>query len=89
MRYRLTAPLSDHPVKIMLDRGLLATIHSDDPAYFGGYMNENYLQTALAVGLDREDLRRLAVNSFKASFLADDLREEWIRRVDQYCEAYP
>lgn len=80
--------LSDHPVKIMLDRGLLATIHSDDPAYFGGYMNENFLQTALTLGLDREDLQRLAVNSFKASFLADDLREEWIRRVDLYCEAF-
>lgn len=89
LELKVIRDLSDHPVKIMLDRGLLATIHSDDPAYFGGYMNENYLQTALAVGLDREDLRRLAVNSFKASFLADDLREEWIRRVDQYCEAYP
>ncbi|HRW75997.1 MAG: adenosine deaminase [Lewinellaceae bacterium] len=89
LELKVIRDLSDHPVKIMLDRGLLATIHSDDPAYFGGYMNENYLQTALAVGLDREVLRRLAVNSFKASFLADDLREEWIRRVDQYCEAYP
>ncbi|MEZ5030220.1 MAG: adenosine deaminase [Saprospiraceae bacterium] len=89
LELKVIRDLSDHPVKIMLDRGLLATIHSDDPAYFGGYMNENYLQTALAVGLDREDLRRLAVNSFKASFLADDLREEWIQRVDQYSEAFP
>jgi len=53
----------------MLDKGLLVTINSDDPAYFGGYVNENYLALCDAVGLTREELITLAGNSFEASFL--------------------
>ncbi len=76
--------LSDHPVKRMLDKGLLATLHSDDPAYFGGYINENYLRTAEAVGLTRHDLGQLAIHSFQASFLAEREKEIWIDRVKTY-----
>lgn len=62
--------LRDHPMKRMLDLGLKATINSDDPAYFGGYVNQNYVETAAAVGLTREDIITLARNSFAGSFLS-------------------
>lgn len=61
--------LKDHPMKRMLDLGLKATCNSDDPAYFGGYIAENYIRTAQAVGLTRADIVTLAKNSFTGSFL--------------------
>jgi adenine deaminase len=61
--------LKAHPLKRMLDLGLKATVNSDDPAYFGGYLGENWIATAGAVGLSREDLVTLARNSFTGSFL--------------------
>jgi adenosine deaminase len=61
--------LKAHPLKRMLDLGLSATINSDDPAYFGGYLGENWIQTAQALALSREDLVTLARNSFTGSFL--------------------
>jgi adenosine deaminase len=61
--------LKDHNLKKMLDLGVCVTINSDDPAYFGGYMNQNFLETAEALDLSREDIVALARNSFEASFL--------------------
>ncbi len=61
--------LKDHPMKLMLDLGLKATCNSDDPAYFGGYIGDNYLRTAQAVGLTRGEIVQLAKNSFTGSFL--------------------
>ncbi len=61
--------LKSHPLKRMLNRGLRATINSDDPAYFGGYLGENWLQTARALTLSHDDLVALARNSFTGSFL--------------------
>ena len=65
---RVVEDLAAHPIKRMLDLGLVATVNSDDPAYFGGYINENFRQVADAVGLSPEDIRTLARNSFAASF---------------------
>lgn len=87
LELKVIQDLSDHPVKRMLEKGLLATIHSDDPAYFGGYMHENYLRTAESVGLSRQDICQLAVNSFRASFLHDADKEMWMDRVQTYCAA--
>jgi len=64
--------LENHPLKTMLDAGLLATINSDDPAYFGGYLNANYFQVAQALHLVEAELIELVKNSFKASFLSSD-----------------
>ena len=61
--------MASHPLKGMLDLGLLVTVNSDDPAYFGGYLNDNYVAVAEALGLGEGDLVRLAGNSFEASFL--------------------
>lgn len=76
--------LEDHPLKKMLDLGLRATINSDDPSYFGGYLNDNYEQTATALNLDKGDIITLAKNSFRGSFLDKDVIEQSIQRVDKY-----
>jgi len=68
---RNVARLEDHPIDRMLDLGLRATIHSDDPAYFGGYIAENYRATAAARGLSRDQIVTLARNSFLGAFLSD------------------
>jgi len=76
--------MEDHPVLTMLDKGILATIHSDDPAYFGGYMNENYFETAKALNLSLDELKQLAINAFKASWLADEDKRKYIADVQTY-----
>jgi adenosine deaminase len=73
--------LSAHPLKRMLDAGLCVTINSDDPAYFGGYMNANFVQTVEALGLTRDEVITLARNSFEASFLSADRRRACLQQV--------
>ena len=73
--------LADHPIDRMLALGLKATINSDDPAYFGGYLADNYLATAEALDLDRSDLVTLARNSIQGSFLAPDRKAHWLGRI--------
>jgi adenosine deaminase len=63
--------LAAHPLRRMLAAGLLATVNSDDPSYFGGYVNENFLAVQAALALTREEIATLARNSFTASFLPD------------------
>ncbi len=79
--------LKDHPVPEMMRRGLHVTLNSDDPAYFGGYVNENYRQLAQAVGLSREQVTQLAVNSFEGSFLDDADKVVRIAEVKAYAAA--
>ncbi len=64
---RVVEDLAAHPIKRMLDLGLVATVNSDDPAYFGGYINENFRRVAAAVGLSPEDIETLARNSLEAA----------------------
>ena len=66
--------LRDHPLKKMLDAELCVTVNSDDPAYFGGYLNANFEQTVQALELSREDVMQLARNSFEASFISEQRR---------------
>jgi len=79
--------LKDHPVPEMLRQGLHVTINSDDPAYFGGYVNENYRQLAAAVGLTREQLTLLARNSFEGSFLTSAEKSTYLAEIDDYVRA--
>ncbi|WP_438969059.1 adenosine deaminase [Nonlabens sp.] len=79
--------LEDHPVAKMLDKGILATIHSDDPAYFGGYMNENYYETAIALNLNVSQLEQLAANAFEASWLPKEMKEKHIKSVHDYFQS--
>ena len=81
--------LEDHPIDRMLDLGLRATIHSDDPAYFGGYIGENYRQTARARNLSRAQVVTLARNSFLGSFLDDEALSGHLARLDAYVRAHP
>ncbi|RJP66578.1 MAG: adenosine deaminase [Comamonadaceae bacterium] len=74
--------LKDHPMKRLLDAGLCATVNSDDPAYFGGYMNANFVQTVEALGLSRDDVITLARNSFEASFVSEARRAELMAALD-------
>ena len=76
--------LKDHPVPEMLRRGLHVTLNSDDPAYFGGYVNENYRQLAQAVGLTRDQIILLARNSFEGSFLGEADKAERIAEVEAW-----
>ncbi len=68
----------------MLDAGLHATVNSDDPAYFGGYVNANYRAVQAALGLDRDDLTHLARNSFEAAFLEAGEKRALLARLDDY-----
>ena len=77
--------LADHPLPALLERGLLASVHSDDPAYFGGYIGDNYVGVADALGLDVPTLARVARNGFAGSFLDHDTRRGYLEAVDASC----
>jgi adenosine deaminase len=81
VRLRVVPSLEAHPLRRMLDAGLLATINSDDPAYFGGYVADNYAQCAAALHLTDAELVRVACNSFEASFLDDATRQRYYDAV--------
>ena len=74
--------LGDHNVGQMLDQGLCVMLNSDDPAYFGGYLNENYLQTFDALKLNAGHAYQLASNSFEASFVSPDQKALWRQQLD-------
>lgn len=76
--------LTAHPLRRMLDAGLLATVNSDDPAYFGGYVNANFNAVADALDLDRSELVTLARNSFKGAFLSTSDRDRHLATIDAY-----
>ena len=79
--------LARHNLKDLLHRGLCVTVNSDDPAYFGGYVLENYLAAQEALGLTHADLTQLARNSITASFLPQEAKREWLSRIERYAEA--
>lgn len=78
--------IGQHPLKKMLDLGLKATVNSDDPAYFGGYMNENYTAVADALRLERGDILTLARNSIHASFADEARRKKLLDNLENYAK---
>ncbi|OFY87368.1 MAG: adenosine deaminase [Bacteroidetes bacterium RIFCSPLOWO2_12_FULL_35_15] len=84
LELKVIQEMHHHPLNTMIDKGLLVTINSDDPAYFGGYMNENYYGIAKALDLSKEQIYQLAKNSFNASFLDEETKKEMIAKVDEY-----
>ncbi len=74
--------LSDHNLKSLLDNGLMAMINSDDPSYFGGYLGENFIQCQKELDLGKDDLKKLAINSFKSSFLEEAEKDKWINKIN-------
>jgi len=73
--------LNDHNLKKMLDKKLMVMINSDDPAYFGGYLNKNLIECQLALDLSMKEVKTLIINSFQSSFLKEDKKREWIKQL--------
>ena len=88
LKLRVVADLREHPLKKMLERGLCVTVNSDDPSYFGGYINENYQAITRALDLERADLAQLARNSITASFAEPPRRAELLGEIERYCAAH-
>ncbi|MER7969012.1 adenosine deaminase [Streptomyces sp. NPDC096080] len=86
VRLRTVDTLADHPLPAMLEAGLMCTVNSDDPAYFGGYAGDNFDAVRSVLGLTEESVRELARNSFVAAFLDDDeeRRARYLAEVDAY-----
>lgn len=82
--YRLqnVTDMSRHPLRGMLDAGLVATVNSDDPAYFGGYVLDNYTAVRDALDLSQDEIVTLARNSIVASFLDDDAKKTWLTAIE-------
>ena len=73
--------LENHNLKKMLDKGLRVMLNSDDPAYFGGYLNTNLIETSKALNLSLEDVKLLIQNSFKSSFLDEKTKNNWLNKI--------
>ena len=82
LKLRVYPTLAQHSLKAMLDAGIVATVNSDDPAYFGGYVNENFTQTFAALGMTSHHAYTLARNSFEASFIDASAKRAYIDRLD-------
>jgi adenosine deaminase len=88
LKLRVFPQLADHNLKQLLAAGLCVTVNSDDPAYFGGYINDNFVQLADAVGLTPAHAYQLARNSFEASFASDERKREYIGQLDAVFAAF-
>jgi len=82
IKLRVFDVMGDHNLRRLLDAGLAATVNSDDPAYFGGYVNDNFLQTFKATGLSAKQAWQLANNSFEASFVGAEQKRNYRDRLD-------
>jgi adenine deaminase len=82
-KLRVYPNLADHNLGQLLDAGLCAMVNSDDPAYFGGYINENFTQTFAATGLTAQHAYQLARNSFEASFISAEQKRRYDDRVSE------
>ncbi|MBM3694356.1 MAG: adenosine deaminase [Actinobacteria bacterium] len=84
MKLQVFPDLRDHNLRRLLQRGVRITINSDDPAYFGGYVGDNYLAAQRALGLTREELATIARNGIEAAFLDDGRRAELLAELEGY-----
>ena len=80
--------LAQHNLRRMLDAGIVATVNSDDPAYFGGYIVDNFTQTFAALGMTSQHAYQLARNSFEASFIDASLRAQYVHRLDAVFDSF-
>ena len=81
IKLRVFNKLKEHNLKRMLDEKLIVMVNSDDPAYFGGYLNKNLIETQSALDLSIDDIKTLIINSFKSSFLSEEKKAEWISKI--------
>ena len=73
--------MGEHNIRRLLQKGVHVTVNSDDPSYFGGYMNDNFIAIQQALDLSNDELKQLAIHSFEASFISDDEKQKWIAEV--------
>jgi len=88
LKLRVIDDMRVHPIKRMFELGIRVTVNSDDPAYFGGHLNDNYTAIADALDLDATTLAQLARNSITASFADDARQQQLLAEVDAYCAAH-
>jgi len=81
IKLRVFKKLEEHNLKKMLDQKLMVMVNSDDPAYFGGYINKNLIESQAALNLSMYDIKTLLINSFKSSFLKEEKKREWISKI--------
>lgn len=74
--------MAKHNIRRLLQQGVHVTVNSDDPSYFGGYMNDNFIAIAEALDLSNNELKQLAKNSFEASFISDAEKQKWFQQID-------
>jgi adenosine deaminase len=84
LKLRVIPAMRRHPLKTMLDAGLVATVNSDDPAYFGGYVNDNYAAVIRALGLERKHVETLLRNSFTTAFVPAAEKNVMLARLERY-----
>ena len=82
VKLRVFNKLEDHNIKKMLDKKLMVMVNSDDPAYFGGYLNKNLIETQTALNLSHDEVKTLLINSFKSSFLNEEKKRQWISKIN-------
>lgn len=75
--------MKEHNIRRLLNQGVHVTVNSDDPSYFGGYMNDNFVAIQAALDLSNEELKKLAINSFEASFIDEEEKQNWIEEINQ------
>jgi len=88
LRLKGIPDMAAHPIKRALDAGLLVSVNSDDPSYFGGYINDNYIAVSSALNLSPEDIVRLARNSFVSAFLDDREKQAKLDSIDRHIENF-
>ena len=88
LKLRVFQNLAEHNLGRMLDAGIVATVNSDDPAYFGGYINRNFCETFAALGLTAQHAYQLARNSFEASFVDASAKAAYLDRLDACLETF-
>ncbi|WP_180124178.1 adenosine deaminase [Acinetobacter sp. YH12097] len=74
--------MAEHNIRRLLQQGVHVTVNSDDPSYFGGYMNDNFVAITKALDLSNAELKQLAINSFEASFISDTEKQAWIKKIE-------
>ena len=81
IKLRVFNKLNEHNLKKMLNKELMVMVNSDDPAYFGGYVNDNLIESQMALNLSKNELKTLIINSFKSSFLSEEKKMKWIKKI--------
>ena len=74
--------MQQHNIRRLLQQGVHVTVNSDDPSYFGGYMNDNFIAITKALDLSNDELKQLAKNSFEASFISDAEKQKLSQQID-------